>query len=80
MEISELVLIGESAGDKQLQDVLKEVLKERFDTLLKGVNERRTGVINPLFVASRAVAYDYWAHMDFSAENDELRRLGLGGS
>ncbi|KAL8928487.1 MAG: hypothetical protein Q9208_001721 [Pyrenodesmia sp. 3 TL-2023] len=78
MEISELVLIGESAGDKQLQDVLKEVLKERFDMLLKGANERRTGVLDPLFVASRVVAYTCWAHMDISPEDEKFRQLGLG--
>ncbi|KAL8723922.1 MAG: hypothetical protein Q9166_008220, partial [cf. Caloplaca sp. 2 TL-2023] len=66
-EISELILIGESAGDKQLQDVLKEVLSEQSDSLLKGANERRTGVIDPIFAASRGVAYDCWDRLEYSA-------------
>ncbi|KAL8758817.1 MAG: hypothetical protein Q9184_003812 [Pyrenodesmia sp. 2 TL-2023] len=68
MEISELVLIGDSAGDKQVQDVLKEVLGAKSDTLFKGANERRTGVIDPHFAASRGMAYISWARQDLSAK------------
>ncbi|KAL8692349.1 MAG: hypothetical protein Q9218_002600 [Villophora microphyllina] len=63
--ISALVLIGDSAGDGQLQEVLKEVLSEQPDSLLKEANARRTGSVDPIFAAARGVAHACWDHLDY---------------
>ncbi|KAI9754938.1 MAG: hypothetical protein M4579_004474 [Chaenotheca gracillima] len=57
-QISELFLMGESALDQQLNDALKEVLREQFDSLVKTASDRGTGFDDPVFIASRAVALD----------------------
>ena len=59
-QISQLVLLGESAGDQQLEDVLKEVLGQQLRSLLAAAHDRSGGVTNPLFAASRGVAQDCW--------------------
>lgn len=63
--IRELVLLGESADDRLLHDVLKEVLDEQSGTLITHVSERRARVIDPPFAASRGLAQDCWDRMNF---------------
>lgn len=63
--IRELVLLGESAGDRLLHDVLKEVLGEQPGTLVTHVGERHARIIDPLFAASRGLAEDCWDRMNF---------------
>lgn len=63
--IQELVLLGESAGDRLLHDVLREVLGEKSGTLVTHVSERRARVIDPLYAASRGLALDCWDRMNF---------------
>lgn len=63
--IRELVLLGESADDRLLHDVLNEVLGEQSGTLITHASERRARVIEPLFAASRGLAQDCWDRMNF---------------
>ncbi|KAL8809923.1 MAG: hypothetical protein Q9200_003001 [Gallowayella weberi] len=56
-QINEIILTGESAGDQQLEDVLREVQREQTGTLVTSAKERRTK-IDPVFAASESVARD----------------------
>ncbi|KAL8804291.1 MAG: hypothetical protein Q9182_002656 [Xanthomendoza sp. 2 TL-2023] len=56
-QINELILTGESAGDQQLEDVLREVLREQAGTLVARAKER-CSKIDPVFAASESVAHD----------------------
>jgi hypothetical protein len=58
--INNLVLLGESAGDHRLHDVLKEVLGEQFGRLAATVSDGHMGITGPLYAASRGVAQDCW--------------------
>ncbi len=71
-QISELVLLGESESDRRLHDVLREVLAEHFGSLVTTANGERPRIIDPLFAASRGVAYDCWDRMNFKEHNEEL--------
>ncbi len=71
-QISELVLLGESASDRRLHDVLMEVLAEQSGSLVTAAYDERPRVIDPLFAASRGVAYDCWDRMNFKEHNVEL--------
>ena len=83
--ISEVVLLGEKAGDALLHEVLKEVLGEEFGGRLSldgGVRgeggEECSGRIEPVFAASRGLAMDCWDRLDLqdreggSGSGDEL--------
>ena len=72
MRISELVLLGESASDRRLHDVLREVLAEQSGRFVTTANDERARIIDPLFAASRGVAYDCWSRMVFQEHNQEL--------
>ena len=65
-QISNLVLLGESAGDQRLHDVLMEVLDEQFGRLATTVTDGRMGIIDPLYAASRGVAQDCWDRIGHS--------------
>lgn len=58
--INNLVLLGESADNSQLHDVLREVLGGQYIPLVTTANENRKSVIDPLFAASRGVALHCW--------------------
>lgn len=58
--ISNLVLMGESASDRRLHDVLKEVLAEQPGDLVTTLSDERRMVIDPLFATSRAAAQNCW--------------------
>jgi len=72
--ISNLVLLGESAGDQRLHDVLKAVLGEQFGRLAPTVSEGRMGITDPLYAASRGVAQDCWDRIesDMKCSGDPL--------
>jgi len=53
-------LLGESAGNSQLHDVLKEVLGGQHIPLITTASENSKSVIDPLFAASRGVALHCW--------------------
>jgi hypothetical protein len=55
VEISELVMLGESTEDTMLHDVLSEVLGSNYTDLKAGSNERER-THDALFAGSRAVA------------------------
>jgi hypothetical protein len=67
--INNLVLLGESAGDPQLHDVLKKIIGERYGRLMATVDNSGLGVIDPLFVGARGIAYYSWVRQDMD-END----------
>jgi hypothetical protein len=68
--ISNLVLLGESAGNsQQLHDVLKEILGEQYIPLVTTVSESRTSVIDSLFAASNGVAQDCWDRLNFRVDD-----------
>jgi hypothetical protein len=73
-QISNLVLLGESAGDQRLHDVLKEVLGEQFGHLATTVGDGRMGITDPLYAASRGVAQDCWNRVESrrDAKYDDL--------
>ena len=64
-QISKLILLGESVGDRRLHEVLKEILGERSDNLVTTISDGRARTIDPLFAASRGLAQDRWDRMDF---------------
>lgn len=73
--ISELVLLGESAGDPLLHDALTEVLSERSYDFSAAAWKRPMGSFDPLFAASRGLALDCWDRLSFhdrSERGDEL--------
>ena len=59
-QISQLVLLGESADNQQLEDALKGILGEQSGTLLSTASHERARKVSPLFAASRGVAQDCW--------------------
>lgn len=61
---SNLVLMGESASDRRLHDVLKEVLAEQPSDLVTTLSDERPMIIDPLFAASRAAAQNCWWQED----------------
>ena len=63
-QIGNLVLLGESAGDQRLHDVLKDVLAEQFGRLAPTASDRRMGITDPLYAASRGVAKDCWDRIE----------------
>lgn len=69
-QISELVLLGESAGDRRLHDVLNEVLGEQSGNLVTTVSDGRTRIIDPLFAASSGLAQDCWSRMNFRPDDE----------
>ncbi len=74
-QIDNLVILGESAGDPLLRDVLKEVLGQRYPHLFTAPEQKSMGVIDPLFAASRGLALDCWIRLDFhdrEERGDEL--------
>ena len=52
----ELVMLGESAGDQALNNVLKEVLSDQSDNLVATMDLGRMGNMHHVFAASRGVA------------------------
>ena len=62
--INNLVLLGESAGNSQLHDVLKEVLAEQYIPLVTTASENSKSAIDPLFAASRGVALHCWERVN----------------
>lgn len=68
--VGELVLLGESAGDRRLHDVLKEVLGEQSGSPVTTVSDGRRRIIDPLFAASRGVAQDCWSRMKFRPDDE----------
>lgn len=52
--------MGESASDRRLHDVLKEVLAEQPGDLVTTLSDERPMIIDPLFAASRAAAQNCW--------------------
>jgi len=73
--VGELALLGESAGDRRLHDVLKEVLGEQSGSLVTTVSDGRRRVIDPLFAASRGVAQDCWSRMNFRPDDEHSGSL-----
>ncbi|KAL8826791.1 MAG: hypothetical protein Q9170_007271 [Blastenia crenularia] len=69
-EISALVFTGESAGNTELQDILKEALGEHSGRLLKGASDRLNGPVDPLFVTSREVAKYCWQSLELLATRE----------
>jgi hypothetical protein len=55
VEISELVMLGESTDDAMLHEVLSEILGTNYTDLKAGSDERAT-IHDPLFAGSRAAA------------------------
>jgi len=52
-------LLGESAADSRLHDVLKNVLGEQYERLLAATGQSDLGpILDPHFAASRGVAFD----------------------
>jgi hypothetical protein len=70
--ISNLVLLGESAGDQRLHDVLKDVLGERFHRLATTVSGEHTKNIDPLYAASRGVAEDCWDRLEYQSKRAQV--------
>ena len=56
--------MGESASDRRLHDVLKEVLAEQPGDLVTTLSDERPMIIDPLFAASRAAAQNCWWRED----------------
>jgi hypothetical protein len=56
--ISDVVLIGESAKDSRMQDVLQRVLAERYSSF--ATTSGYSGPIDPLFAGSRGAALYSW--------------------
>ncbi|KAF2428644.1 hypothetical protein EJ08DRAFT_699061 [Tothia fuscella] len=69
--INNLVVFGESADSSQLNRILKKVLGEQFERLTDSAHGNEYARIDPLFAASRGVAYDCWDRLHF-----EEYRLG----
>jgi len=57
-EISSLVLLGESANDAGLHDVLEKILGQKYGSYLETSSGAVSNPATPLFAASRAVALD----------------------
>jgi hypothetical protein len=70
--ISNLVLLGESAGDQQLHDVLKDVLGERYSRLAITVSGEHTKNIDPLYAALRGVAEDCWDRLEYQLKRAQV--------
>jgi hypothetical protein len=71
-QISNLVLLGESAGDSQLHDALKEAPGEKMSGLsIMTVSDGITGIIDPTVAASRGVAQDCWDRADFKDDESD---------
>jgi hypothetical protein len=70
--MSNLVLLGESAGDQRLHDVLKDVLGERFYRLATTVSGEHTKNIDPLYAASRGVAEDCWDRLEYQSKRAQV--------
>ena len=64
-QISKLVMLGESASNRHVNNVLKEVLGDQSKTLVATMNAGGVGHIDPLVAASRGVAQDCWDRMNF---------------
>ncbi|KAI4124203.1 MAG: hypothetical protein LQ338_004932 [Usnochroma carphineum] len=64
-DIDEIVLLGESAGDQRLREVLKEVLGEHFVR-----HVRRAKLADPLFAAAKATAQDCLERMNSAPVTD----------
>ena len=62
--IRNLVLVGESASDRRLHDVLNEVLAEQPGDLVTTLSDKRPMIIDPLFAVSRAAAQNCWWRED----------------
>jgi hypothetical protein len=62
--ISNVVLLGESAGDSRMQNAVRNVLAERYNSLAT-----RGGAIQPLFAAARCVAWYTWTRLNPSEES-----------
>lgn len=67
--ISNLVLLGESAGDLRLHDALRRVLGEQYGRLVKAASESRSSFIEPLFAPSRGVAWDCWDRLNYRKDD-----------
>lgn len=73
--ISELVLLGESAGDPLLHDALTEVLSGRSYDFSASTWKKSMGSFDPLFAASNGLALDCWDRLstpDRSERGEEL--------
>ena len=73
--ISELVLLGESAGDPRLHDALTEVLSERSYDFSAAAWKRPMGSFDPLFAASRGLALDCWDRLSSPARSERWGEL-----
>ena len=68
--INKLVLVGESASDPRLHDILRQVLAKHYGHLADASDELFVSLIDPLFAASRGVAWDCWDRLNYS-DRDE---------
>jgi hypothetical protein len=63
--LSNLIMLGESAADPQLHNILKKVIGEPYDQLMLTADNGSHAIVNPLFAGSRGAAYDSWFHLDW---------------
>lgn len=68
--INNLVILGEAAGDRQLHEVLKEVLVKHYGRLINSITVRSSSAVDPLFAGSRGAAADCLSRLNY--ENVEL--------
>lgn len=54
--IGEIVMLGDSARDEKLQEVLKEVLGEQFETLAMAVKSDEDDTYDPYYIAAAGAA------------------------
>ena len=69
-KISELVMLGESASNQRLINVLKDVLADQSNNLVATMDARQVGNMDPVFAASRGVAWDCWDRLNFERSGD----------
>jgi hypothetical protein len=70
--ISHVVLLGESANDPQLHNVLKKVLGKEYSRMVADASQSRSHLINPVFAASRGVAHDCFNRLDYEENGKQV--------
>lgn len=68
-EICELVILGESAEDAMLHEVLSEVFENNY-TAMKTRSDERAGAHHPLYAGSRAVAMSCQKELEFQLTHE----------